>query len=153
MMRMLFIKESVIAASVQEVFAFHERPDAFALLQPPWERAEILLAPRSLEVGTIVKLRTKLGPLWIDVVAQHVAYEKNVRFEDVMTQGPFAKWHHRHLFFADAAGCSLRDEIDFEPPLGLLGRLAAPVAVIPRLRRMFDYRHEITQREVLAAHG
>lgn len=147
---MLFVKESVIAASVEEVFAFHERPNAFALLQPPWEQAEILLPPRSLEVGTVVKLRTKLGPLWIDVVAQHVAYEKNVRFEDVMTRGPFAKWHHKHLFFAADGGCRLRDEIDFEPPLGVLGRLSAPFAVVPRLRRMFDYRHEVTRREVLA---
>ena len=148
---MFFVKESVIPASVEAVFAFHERPDAFALLQPPWERAQILVPPQSLEVGTVVRLRTKLGPLWIDIVAEHVAYEKNRRFEDVMTQGPFAKWHHKHLFFAAADGCRLRDEIEYEPPLGVLGRWAAPVAVIPRLRRMFDYRHQVTRREVEAS--
>jgi ligand-binding SRPBCC domain-containing protein len=148
---MRFVKESVIAASVEEVFAFHERPDALALLQPPWEQAQVLVPPRSLEVGTVVELRTKLGPLWIDIVAEHVAYEKNRSFEDVMTRGPFAKWHHKHLFYPDADGCRLRDEIEYEPPLGPLGRLAAPVAVIPRLRRMFDYRHEVTRREVAAA--
>ena len=42
----------------------------------------------------------------------------------------------------------LRDEIDYEPPLGLLGRFTAPLTVIPRLRRMFDYRHLVTQREL-----
>jgi ligand-binding SRPBCC domain-containing protein len=145
---MQFVKESIIPASVDEVFAFHERPDAFALLQPPWERVQILQPPRSLEVGTVVRLRTKLGPLWIEIIAEHVAYEKNRRFEDVMTRGPFAKWHHKHLFFPDAGGCRLRDEIEYEPPLGLLGRFTAPLTVIPRLNRMFEYRHQVTLREL-----
>lgn len=148
---MEFIKECVIEASVEEVFAFHERSDAFELLQPPWERSEISQPPRGLEVGTVVKLRTRVGPVWVDIEAEHVAYEKNQRFEDVMNRGPFARWHHKHLFLPHPDGCLLRDEIDFEPPLGVLGRLAAPLAVTPRLRRLFEYRHEVTRREVLAA--
>jgi len=146
---MRFIKESVIEASVEEVFAFHERPDAFALLQPPWEHAQILQPPSSLAVGTVVKLRSRVGPLWLTIVAEHVAYEKNQRFEDVMKRGPFAKWHHKHLFIADPAGCLLRDEIDYQPPLGLLGKLMSPFVIEPRLKRMFEYRHQITRREVL----
>ena len=146
---MRFIKESVIEASVEEVFAFHERPDAFALLQPPWEHAQILQPPSSLAVGTVVKLRSRVGPLWLTIVAEHVAYEKNQRFEDVMKRGPFAKWHHKHLFSADPAGCLLRDEIDYQPPLGLLGKLMSPFVIEPRLKRMFEYRHQITRREVL----
>ena len=31
------------------------------------------------------------------------------------------------------------------------GRLVAPIASLPRLRKMFRYRHEVTRREVLAA--
>jgi ligand-binding SRPBCC domain-containing protein len=147
---MRFLKESVFAASVAEVFAFHERPDAFALLQPPWEQTEILQPPRSLAVGTVVKLRSRVGPIWVTIEAEHVGYEKNAYFEDVMHKGPFAKWRHKHLFLAEPAGCRLRDEIEYEPPLGLLGRIAAPFAIAPRLERMFEYRHAVTRREVLA---
>jgi ligand-binding SRPBCC domain-containing protein len=136
---MQFVKESVFAASVEEVFAFHERPDAFALLQPPWEAAEILVPPSSLEVGTVVRLRSRVGPVWVEIVAEHVAYEKNRLFEDVMRRGPFASWHHKHIFRPHPNGCLL------------LGRLGSPLFVEPRLRRMFDYRHEVTRREVLAA--
>jgi ligand-binding SRPBCC domain-containing protein len=39
----------------------------------------------------------------------------------------------------------LRDEIEYEPPLGALGRLLAPVLVEARLRKLFDYRHEVTR--------
>lgn len=148
---MKFVKESILPASVEEVFAFHERPDAFALLQPPWERVEIVVPPSSLEVGTRVELRTKVGLFWISIVAEHVAYEKNRLFEDVMIEGPFARWHHRHLFFTHDGGCRLRDEIEYAPPLGWLGRLVDPIAVRPKLRRLFDFRHDVTRREVLTA--
>lgn len=147
---MLFVKETVLPATVEEVFAFHERPDAFALLQPPWERTEIITPPASLQVGTRVELRTKVGPFWMKIVAEHVAYEPGRSFEDVLREGPFHRWHHKHLFLADEGGCRLRDEIDYAPPFGWLGRVADPIAVRPRLNRLFDYRHEVTLREVLA---
>ena len=37
-----FVKESVIEASAERVFAFHEAPDAFERLQPPWQKTEIV---------------------------------------------------------------------------------------------------------------
>ena len=149
---MQFVQESVLPASVEEVFAFHERPDAFALLQPPWEQVEILTPPSSLEVGTRVELRTKVGPLWIPIVAEHVAYKQNECFEDVMVKGPFAKWHHKHLFLPHPEGCLLRDEIEYAAPFGWLGRLMDPIAVRPRLVKLFDFRHEVTLRHVSEAH-
>lgn len=150
---MQFVKESVLPTSVEAVFAFHERPDAFALLQPPWERVEIRTPPRSLEVGTRVELRTRVGPGWVTIVAEHVAYERNHRFEDIMVKGPFATWHHKHLFFEHEAGCRLRDEIEYTLPFGWLGRIAEPLLVRPKLVKLFDYRHAVTRREVLAARG
>jgi len=148
---MQFVHESVLPASVEEVFAFHERPDAFALLLPPWERVEVLVPPRNLQVGTRVELRTKVGLLWMPITAEHVAYEKDRSFEDVMLESPFAHWHHKHLFFAHEDGCRLRDEIEYAPPLGWLGRLADPLFVRPKLRKLFAHRHAVTRREVLAA--
>lgn len=150
---MRFVKETAFAASVEALFAFHERPDAFELLQPPWERTQITLPPASLAVGTRVKLRTRVGPIWVEIEAEHVAYEKNVCFEDVMRRGPFAQWHHRHLFLPDPAGSRLRDEIEYALPLGPLGRAVAPLAVAPRLGRLFDYRHEVTRQALQAPAG
>lgn len=142
------MKESVIAASVEDVFAFHERSDAFALLQPPWDPVDIIQPPTSLEVGTVVILKTGIGPFSVTIEAEHVAYEKNRCFEDRMRRGPFAAWHHRHLFLPHDEGCMLRDEVDYVPPLGVLGRLANPVVIRPRLQKMFDFRHMVTAREV-----
>lgn len=148
---MRFVHESLIPAPVEQVFAFHERADAFALLQPPWERVRIIQPPSGLEVGTRVELDTRIGPFWVRMTAEHLGYEKNRYFEDELRGGPFAHWRHRHCFLPDPAGCRLRDEVEYRPRGWLLGRLIDPVLIRPRLLRMFRYRHEVTQREVLAA--
>jgi ligand-binding SRPBCC domain-containing protein len=147
---MEFVKESALPASVEEVFSFHERSDALALLRPPWERIEILKPPSGLGVGTRVELRTWIGPFACAIVAEHTSYEKNHGFEDIMLEGPFSHWRHKHLFLPHEAGCLLRDVIDYSLPFGVFGRLVDRLLVRPRLRRLFDYRHEVTLREVLA---
>lgn len=139
----------MIAAPRHAVFAFHERPDAFALLQPPWEQTRILRPPTGLEVGTQVRLQTRVGVVWVTIEAEHVAYAKDERFEDVMRSGPFAHWHHKHLFLEQGPHCLLRDEIDYALPFGPLGALAARLVVERKLARMFAYRHDVTEREVL----
>lgn len=143
-----FVKESLLDATREQVFAFHQRADAFTLLLPPWEQTRVLKPPTSLEVGTQVVLQTKVGPLWFTIEAEHVAYVENERFEDVMRRGPFARWHHKHLFFARGQQCLLRDEIAYELPLGTLGNVfGAPIARA-KLERLFAFRHEVTAREV-----
>ncbi len=42
-------------------------------------------------------------------------------------------------------GTELADIIDFDPPLGFLGRWTAPLLMFPRLRKLFAYRHEVTR--------
>lgn len=154
---MRFVKESSIAASAERVFAFHEEPDAFERLQPPWQTVEILQPPKSLEVGTRVVLRLKLGPLpvWQTLVAEHVDYEPGRRFADRMIEGPFASWRHEHIVKPDGPDrCVLIDDIEFELPLGALGRwLGGPIAR-RMLDRMFEYRHDVTRRACEAdGHG
>src|SRR4051812_211414 len=94
---MRFVKESVFPVSAEVLWAFHERPDAFMLLAPPWQKTIVIQPPRSLEVGTRVVLKTKIGPIWKEIVAEHVAYERGRMFADRMSKGPFAAWLHHHI--------------------------------------------------------
>ncbi|NNL65687.1 MAG: SRPBCC family protein [Myxococcales bacterium] len=143
---MRFVKESVIEASAERVFAFHEAPDAFERLQPPWQTTEIVKPPTSLEVGTRVVLRVKLGPLWQTLVAEHVAYEPGHMFADRMVEGPFAHWLHRHVVTPKGPDrCVLTDDIEYELPLGVLGRVFGGWFARRNLERMFAYRHQVTK--------
>jgi ligand-binding SRPBCC domain-containing protein len=143
---MKFTKESLIRASPERVFAFHELPDAFRRLTPPWEKSRIIQSAPDLRPGATAIIETRLFGLinkrW---VARHTVYDPPRMFEDVQVEGPFQSWRHRHLILPHAEGATLRDEIEYEPPLGFLGRLAAPAVIVPRLRRLFEYRHNVTR--------
>lgn len=143
---MKFVAETEIAASAAVVFGFHEAPDAFARLQPPWQRTEVLQPPTSLAVGTRVILRTKVGPLWQTIEAEHVAYEPGVMFADRMVRGPFARWLHRHVVTPRGPDrCVLVDDIDYELPLGAVGRWVGGPIARRQLARLFAFRHQVTR--------
>ncbi len=143
---MKFIKETIINAAPERVFAFHELPDALERLLPPWERATVIEPPTSLAVGTRVIIEIKVfGLIKQRLVAEHTKYEPPRMFEDTLVQSPFKSWRHQHLFLPHDSGAILRDEIEFEPPFGVLGRIAVPIAVLPQLKKMFQYRHEVTK--------
>jgi ligand-binding SRPBCC domain-containing protein len=142
----LFVKESVIHASPERVFAFHELPDAFGRLMPPWERAKIVQAAPNLLPGARAIVETKvLGLFRFRWVAEHTLYDPPRMFQDVQLSGPFKRWQHTHIVTSHPDGAVLRDEIEYEAPLGPLGKLMAPVVIVPRLTKLFEYRHRVTK--------
>jgi ligand-binding SRPBCC domain-containing protein len=144
---MKFVKESIIKAAPERVFAFHELPDAFERLMPPWENARIVQKADISKIGSRAIIEQKIfGVVPSRWIAEHTKYEPSQMFEDVQISGPFAKWRHRHIVLPHADGAILRDEIEYEPPLWIFGALAAPFAIVPKLEKMFAYRHEVTRK-------
>lgn len=145
-MEMRFVKESLIHAAPERVFAFHEQPGVLALLLPPWESARVIKSTKISDIGSRAIVETRiLGPISFKWIAEHTVYEPPQMFEDVQIKGPFRSWRHRHLFEPHRDGATLRDEIDYELPFGFVGRALAPLLIESRLRRLFDYRHQVTR--------
>lgn len=143
---MRFVKESIICAAPEKVFAFHLLPDAIERLIPPWENARIIQKADITKIGSRAVIEQKIfGIIPSRWVAEHTRYEPPREFEDVQISGPFASWRHRHIVEPHDAGALLRDEIEFEPPLWIFGRIAAPLAILPKLEKMFEYRHKVTK--------
>ena len=144
---MQFVKESIIKAAPERVFAFHELPDAFERLMPPWENAKIIQKADITQIGSRAIIEMKvLGVFPARWVAEHTRYEPPKMFEDVQISGPFKSWRHDHIVEPHADGAILRDEVHYEPPMWIFGELAAPFAVTPKLEKMFAYRHEVTRK-------
>ena len=143
---MRFTKESIIHAQPERVFAFHELPDAFERLMPPWEAANIIQKADIKTVGSRAIIEQKIfGLILSRWVAEHTAYDPPRMFGDTQVSGPFKSWRHRHIVEPHPEGALLKDEIEFEPPLWILGDVAAPLFIIPKLEKMFVYRHEVTR--------
>lgn len=142
-----FVMESRIAASPAEVFRFHESPEALSRLIPPWESMKVAESAKTLRPGSRVVLMGRVFGIPVRWVAVHTEYDPPHLFADRQEAGPFAFWYHRHRFLDDQnGGTILRDEVEFAPPLGWVGRILGSSIVRRKLTRMFAYRHETTRR-------
>ncbi len=137
------MKSVLIDAPPADVFRFHERPDALALLTPKFPPVRMVRRTGTgIEVGARIELRVVVFR-WIAV---HTAYEKNRLFVDEQVQGPFAKWVHRHAFAAEGNGTRLTDRIEYELPGGAIVNALLGWAVRPGLKDMFNHRHRVTRQ-------
>lgn len=150
-----FVFRSRMPASAEKVYRFHAEPDALARLTPPWETATVVDQTGGIEdLGSRVTLRLKIGFLSQTWVAEHSACEPGRMFRDTMVSGPFKKWEHTHFFLPDGANTSwLEDRVEYEMPLGWLGKTFGGWYARKRLSRMFHWRHAVTAEAVAANAG
>ena len=75
-----------------------------------------------------------------------VTWEPPAKFQDTQLTGPYRRWDHTHTFEATTNGTWVIDEVEYELPLGILGRLAHALAVSRELHRIFRFRSRALQR-------
>lgn len=142
-----FQYSSLINAPVEVVWQFHERPNVLTLLTPPWQPVKVIRREGGLEVGAITEFKIMLGLIPVQWVARHIECEKYQLFTDKQVSGPMDYWVHRHQFSEMNGKTQLTEIIDYEIPGGVISEWMLQWWVDSRLRDMFRYRHEVTQRE------
>ncbi len=140
-----FQYSSLIDASVETVWQFHERSDVLDLLTPPWQPVKIIRREGGLGVGAISEFRLSLAGIPVPWIATHIECNPYRLFVDQQTKGPMESWVHRHEFTVENDMTRLTDAISYEIPGGLLAELLLGWWVDARLKDMFRYRHEITK--------
>lgn len=138
---MNFTYSSVINAPVETVWQFHERPDIWQLLTPPWQPVEIIRRQGGLEVGAVTEFRLWIGLIPVTWIARHSECEQYKLFVDRQEVGPLYSWQHRHQFSEESGKTRLTDSIEYAiDQSGILDVLLGGW-VNSRLEDMFRYRH------------
>lgn len=134
-------------ASAEAVFDWHERPGAFERLTPPGEPVQVLSHAGGIKDGARVSLKVGPWPFSLRWDLEHRDYHYGRSFSDVQVRGPFKSWRHVHSMIpAGPDACRLEDAIEYEMPLGVLGKVIGRLVMQPKLRRLFDFRHEVTRQ-------
>ncbi len=84
-------------------------------------------------VTPILGIKTK----WVTEITYLV---DNEYFVDEQRFGPYSLWHHKHFIKEIDGGVEMEDIIDYKLPMGILGQLAHPLLVKPKLKEIFEYR-------------
>jgi ligand-binding SRPBCC domain-containing protein len=154
-MRHTFQTEQWLPYPREKVFAFFADPANLAPLLPKWQRARV---ERAYYVGppgvggvvagegsviTISFRPVPLVPLRLEWDAYIAEFCWNEYFCDEQRRGPFQYFHHCHRIRDERNGSVVRDEVEYELPLGLLGDLANGLAVRRQIRALFRYRQRM----------
>ena len=145
----VFIRRTRIDAPAAEVYAWHALPNALELLTPPGEPVKILEKSGGIEKGARVILQVGKWPMRQKWVAVHGDFKVGCFFSDEQVSGPFAYWKHTHTFEPDGPyACILEDRVEYALPFGAVGRWVAGWYVRRKITKLFQYRHEVTAREL-----
>ncbi|WP_273837726.1 SRPBCC family protein [Halococcus sp. PRR34] len=151
-------RETYVRAPFEDVWRFHSTLDGLEALTPEFMNLRVESSrgpdgepdPDVLEAGAEADLSMRpcgVGPRqgWTTRIIERDREDGAGLFRDEMIGGPFRRWVHTHSFYADGGGTYVRDRVEYQLPLGDLGRLAGPFAVVG-FEPMFRYRHRETKK-------
>lgn len=136
-------REELIPASRERVFDFFSKAENLERLTPPFLQFAILTPlPIEMKRGQFIEYRIGLGGIPMNWLTEISEWSPPERFVDEQLRGPYRYWHHTHSFDEVSGGTLMRDVVEYELPLGPLGRLAHAALVQRMLQRIFDYRKQ-----------
>lgn len=141
---MTFERTTSVASPVAEVFAFFSNPKNLARITPPSVGFTIVSAPeRSLRAGDRIEYRIRIAGVPLTWVTLINTWDENRSFSDSQEKGPYRRWLHTHSFEEVNGRTVMLDHVDYDLPLGFLGRLFGGWFVRRQLKQIFEYREKI----------
>lgn len=141
-------REHWVPADIERVFEFFSDAHNLERLTPPYMRFRVLdVEPAPIQQGTRCryKLRVRGVPMrWRSVIEN---WSEPKKFVDRQLSGPYAYWHHTHVFSERDGGTLMVDRVLYRLPLGALGDLVAGPVVKGDLDAIFDHRYKVIERE------
>jgi len=133
----------VECSCIEELFNFHLDTQNLEKISHPSITTKVLTPQKNTQEGETIHYTTRR--LFIPTVweMEVQAVEKPYRIVNIAKKSPFEYWKHSHSFQEKEYGIEWVDEIEFIPPLGIVGRFLEPV-IIKELDDIFEHRHKVT---------
>lgn len=138
----------MIGLPLEEAFAFFASPRNLERLTPDFVHFQFTKPPpERISPGGVLEYRLRLFGVPVAWRTRIVSVDAPSKFVDIQEKGPYASWKHTHTF-SDAGHnrTEVRDDVEFEMPLGALGDLAYRLFVARSLQRIFDFRSAALRR-------
>ncbi|WP_254513428.1 SRPBCC family protein [Anatilimnocola floriformis] len=144
------VREQFIPLPLDQVFPFFADAGNLQRITPPWLNFKILTPlPLEMKTGALLDYQISLFGVPMKWKTRIEEFTPQERFVDVQLRGPYRVWHHTHEFTATADGTQMRDTVRYEMPFGPLGTITHALMVRHMLKRIFDYRFETIERELV----
>jgi uncharacterized protein len=134
---------TVLDAPMGEAFGFFSRAENLGLITPGAMNFTIRGAVPPMAAGAAIDYTLRVGPVPMQWRSRITTWEPGRVFVDRQEIGPYRLWWHEHWFRDDGIRTIMEDRVYYAPPLGVIGRLANRLFIVPMLRAIFQYRSDV----------
>ncbi len=139
-----FKNKFIVNKDLQKVWEFYTDINHLEIISPKKLKLKIITTTnQKLILGQEAIISAKIiiiRRIWHSKITFFQHYE----YIDEMLTGPFKKWKHIHKFRQiDKNKTEVIDEVEFELPYGIFGRIAS-IYVNKNLKKIFEHRKEET---------
>lgn len=148
-MRHQLHREQQLFCDLNTAWNFFSNPNNLSKITPKDMGFTVLSQPDSDKIYEGMLIDYTVSPIlriplnWQTRITQ---VDWNKSFTDFQQKGPYKYWNHFHEFIPNNKGVLMRDTVDYELPLGILGTLAHRVMVKKKLENIFNYRYTVLEK-------
>jgi ligand-binding SRPBCC domain-containing protein len=131
----------------KEVFRFFENPRNLKEITPPQLSFQVT-SPGEIEMrsGASIDYTIRWLGLPMKWRTRITGYHPPLFFVDEQVLGPYKLWRHRHDFDEADGVSTISDRVEYELPMGAIGRVAHGIIVGRQLKGIFAYRQRAITR-------
>jgi ligand-binding SRPBCC domain-containing protein len=138
-------RETILPITLSEAWTFFSNPYNLSKITPVEMDFKVVSKNLPQEIHNGLTIEYTVRPLagiplkWLSQISSvNVPY----MFVDEQLKGPYAYWHHEHLFQEKGDKVLMIDKVTYGISFGWLGRLANRLMVRKKLEQIFNYRTE-----------
>ena len=137
-------KTQKLPISIDEAWEILSNPKNLSELTPKEMNFKIISNDqKKMYAGQVIQYSvTPIAAIKTKWISEITHLEEGKYFVDLQLYGPYAFWHHKHFIHEIDGGVEMEDIIDYKVPFGILGRMIHPIAVKPKLEKIFSYRQQ-----------
>lgn len=149
---MLFERATIIPATIERAFELSLDIDVHTEYFSDADESAIGgVVAGVMKAGDTVTWFARHFGIWWRMTSEIVEYDPPRFFVDQQRQGPFKRFRHEHRFESGSDRATvMTDHIDFEAPLGVLGRIAERAVLGRYLPKLIDQRNAFLLAAALA---
>ncbi|MFS4469926.1 SRPBCC family protein [Chryseobacterium sp. T20] len=145
-MRYRLYREQQLSCSIEKAWSFFSSPHNLSEITPKSMGFVVLSDVKNKPIFKGMEIDYTVSPVlgipmrWKTVISQVKDYKS---FTDFQKKGPYEYWNHFHEFIPNENGVLMKDTVDYELPMGILGTIAHRLFVKEKLRSIFDFRYRV----------
>ncbi len=148
-MKYQLYREQQLSCDINEAWQFFSSPNNLSKITPDYMGFNVLSDVKDEPIYEGIIIDYNVSPLlgiplkWRTRITQ---VETLKSFTDFQVKGPYKYWNHFHEFIPNADGVLIKDTVDYELPLGILGNLAHSIMVKKKLNEIFNFRYKTLEQ-------